>query len=161
MEVPPARWTNATRQILVLGRQAPRKFSHPLREKKSQSLSLLLLVRTISFHLSPSLFPPPRPFLPSVLSLTAAIRHFTPALTRERVRGQGRPWKGKENGSGRTSEKFSSKIEFDTFRRYFIPIFIRSIGVCFTRKISYVTISIYNIIDCLLFMNTQYRCLIV
>lgn len=103
----------------------------------------------------------PRPFLPSVLSLTAAIRHFTPALTRERVRGQGRPWKGKENGSGRTSEKFSSKIEFDTFRRYFIPIFIRSIGVCFTRKISYVTISIYNIIDCLLFMNTQYRCLIV
>lgn len=64
-------------------------------KKKSQSLSLLLLVRTISFHLSPSLFPPPpRPFLPSVSSLTAAIRHFTPALTRERVRGQGRPWKG-------------------------------------------------------------------
>lgn len=143
MEVPPARWTNATRQILVLGRQAPRKFSHPLREKKSQSLSLLLLVRTISFHLSPSPFPPPPalfslPFYPS----PPAIRHFTPALTRERVRGQGRPWKGKENGSGRTSEKFSSKIEFDTFRRYFIPIFVRSIGVYFTRKISYVTISI-------------------
>lgn len=31
MEVPPTRWANATCQILVLGRQAPRKFSHSQR----------------------------------------------------------------------------------------------------------------------------------
>lgn len=49
-------------------------------KKKSQSLSLLLLVRTISFHLSPSLFSPPpalfsHPFHPSPPPSGTSLRH--------------------------------------------------------------------------------------
>lgn len=44
MEDPPTRWANATRQILVLGRQAPCKFSRASGETPaSHSLSLFLL----------------------------------------------------------------------------------------------------------------------
>lgn len=71
-------------------------------EKKNRNLFLSYswYARFRFISLLPS-SPPPRPFLPSVLSLTAAIRHFTPALTRERVRGQGRPWKGEGKWIGK------------------------------------------------------------
>lgn len=83
MEVPLARWTNATRQILVLGRQAPRKFSHPA---KNLFFSLFLLIRTVSF-VSSFIFYLAHPSLFSFISsLSAAIRCFADSRKGERTR---------------------------------------------------------------------------
>lgn len=89
MEVPPARWTNATRQILVLGRQAPRKFSHPAKKRNLFSLFLLDthgFFYLLSFRFLSSSF--------IFTSLDLIPSHPTPYTdSRKGERSQGRPWK--------------------------------------------------------------------
>lgn len=100
--------------------------SFPIHCEKKIAISFSLTLGTHDFVSSLSFPLPPRPFLPSILSLTAAIRHFTPALTRERVRGQGRPWKGRKmdrEGHLRSSRRKLSLIllEDTSFPFLYVP----------------------------------------
>lgn len=108
MEVPLAWWANATRQILVLGRQAPRKFSYPKRHDLSFSLFFFPLFTHARFYLSFLFFFSCRFFR---LMLSVARRHFAPSCGK--IRGQGHLEKGRKMYRKKNPTSFDQKLNLE------------------------------------------------
>lgn len=99
MEVPPTRWAHATRQILVLGHQAPRKFS-PIQRTANNTLFLSFSIFFVSFSLRHAQFR--LQFILSLFFLSLISDHHSPSQSdtlhrfARRWGGQGRPSKGRK-----------------------------------------------------------------